>query len=52
MLVAWSGGFVESMLGGSVVAALVAAGIVRATSQPAPKPIPLRVRARRRVVRR
>lgn len=45
--------WLDEAITGTVVAALVAIGAVRiATPTQQPKPIPLRVRARRRIIRR
>ena len=45
--------WLDEAITGTLVAALVAVGLVRvATPQEAPKPIPLRVRTRRRITRR
>ncbi|HWL42167.1 MAG TPA: hypothetical protein VNQ73_04420 [Ilumatobacter sp.] len=45
--------WLDEAITGTVVAALVAVGVIRlATPAEQPKPIPLRVRARRRIIRR
>ena len=45
--------WLDEAITGTVVAALVAVGVVRfATPTQQPKPIPVRVRARRRITRR
>lgn len=45
--------WLDEAITGTVAAVLIAVGVVRiATPQESPKPIPLRVRARRRITRR